>query len=77
MTQRDTRIRKHRAVIRFTVSGLYFAAICIRRNDCSDWYTTISDEPSDDVPIGDFADWSDIRRYGSQIQVVTSWAILK
>jgi hypothetical protein len=75
---RDARIRKHRAVIRFTISGLYLAAIYIRNDGdpSGNWYTTISDELSHHLPLGRFTAWSDIRRHGSHIQVVTSWATL-
>jgi hypothetical protein len=41
-----------------------------------DWYTTVTDEVAEHLPLGKNADWSDIARYGTQIQVVTGWAKL-
>lgn len=74
----DPRIREHLAVIRFTINNLYLAAINIDKagSIAGDWYTTITDRAEDDLPFGDYADWSDIAEYGQHIQVVTAWAQL-
>ncbi|WP_454561296.1 hypothetical protein [Mycobacterium haemophilum] len=75
----DTRVRENLAVVRFTIGGLYLAAVnvCDDEYDVEgDWYTTITDEVSERLPFGSRADWSDIARYGTQIQVATGWAQL-
>jgi hypothetical protein len=74
----DPRVSEHRAVVRFTVNGLYLAAVnvCEDRGHEGDWYTTIADEIEHHLPFGDYADWSDITQFGAHIQVVTSWAPL-
>jgi hypothetical protein len=77
----DPRIRENHAVIRFTIGGLYLAAIGIRSEyrQETDWYTTITDD-LEGPPIvsfgSSFADWTDIATYGAHIQVVTAWAAL-
>ncbi|ORW04067.1 hypothetical protein AWC13_01030 [Mycobacterium kubicae] len=74
----DLRVRQHLAVVRFTVGGLYIAAVNISKDGDHDglWYTTICDDAEGDLPFGDYADWSDITEYGENIQVVTEWAQL-
>ena len=43
--------------MRFTISGMYLAAVTIRDDDDpeGDWYTTITDEASERLPFGDHA----------------------
>ena len=43
--------------MRFTISGMYLAAVTIRDDDDpeGDWYTTIADEASERLPSGDHA----------------------
>jgi hypothetical protein len=74
----DPRVREHLAVVRFTINRLYLAAINVSDDDShdGDWYTTISDDAEQQLPLGDNAEWSDITRYGEYIQVVTQWAQL-
>lgn len=74
----DPRVRDHLAVVRFTIDGLYLAAINISNiaNYEGDWYTTITDTAERRLPIGDRCLWSDISRAGKYIQVVTTWATL-
>ena len=47
--------------MRFTISGMYLAAVTIRDDDYpeGDWYTTITDEASERLPSGDH-EWSHI-----------------
>lgn len=74
----DSRVNEKLAVVRFTIGGLYLAAINISDdgNHGGDWYTTITDDAEPCLPFGDHADWSSICRYGQHIQVVTAWAPL-
>ena len=74
----DPRVREYLAVTRFTINGLYLAAINVDDGGTleGNWYTTISDRAEDDLPFGDYADWSEILTYGQHVQVVTSWAQL-
>lgn len=74
----DTQVCQHDAVVRFTVGGLYLAAVNISKTGDleGEWYTTISDDVEGDLPFGDYADWSDITEYGGNIQVVTEWTQL-
>lgn len=74
----DPRVREHRAVVRFTINGLYLAAVNVCENLAheGDWYTTITEEAEQYLPSGDYVDWSYIQRYGQHIQVVTGWAHL-
>jgi hypothetical protein len=43
--------------MRFTISGMYLAAVTISDDDDpeGDWYTTITDEASERLPFGDHA----------------------
>lgn len=71
----DARLREQGAVIRFTINGLYLAAINIAndfRHD-GDWYTTISDDAEERLPFGDRASWSQISRAGRYIDIATRW----
>jgi hypothetical protein len=74
----DPRVFEHLAVVRFTIAGMYLAALCIWDDGerVGDWYTTITDQASGQLPFGSFADWSDIIRYGAHVQVATTWAQL-
>ncbi|MET0993760.1 MAG: hypothetical protein ABWY20_06620 [Mycobacterium sp.] len=74
----DPHVREYLAVTRFTINGLYLAAINVDDSGTleGNWYTTISDRAEDDLPFGDYADWSEILTYGQHVQVVTSWAQL-
>jgi hypothetical protein len=74
----DLRVREHLAVVRFTISRLYLAAINVSDDDShdGDWYTTITHDAEQQLPFGDNAEWSDITRYGEYIQVATEWAQL-
>jgi len=71
----DSRVRKSRKVIRFTVAGHRLAAIRIYRygSDPGVWCSTLTQEESDSLPGDGFATWLDIRRYGSDIEVAASW----
>jgi hypothetical protein len=71
----DLRVRQHHAVVRFTVGGLYLAAVNVSKTGDheGEWYTTISDDAESHLPFGDYADWSDITEYGEHIQVATEW----
>jgi hypothetical protein len=53
----DPRVVENRAVVCFTISGMYLAAVTISDDDDpeSDWYTTITDEASERLPCGDHA----------------------
>jgi hypothetical protein len=64
------------AVVRFTINGLYLAAINIDRDrgEDGDWYTTISDDAERRLPFGDCATWQQIRQFGRLIEVATRWA---
>lgn len=72
----DPRVRDYLAVVRFTIAGLYLAAInvCDDHDQAGRWYTTITDELAERLPIGSVARWPEITRYGEYIQVVTTWA---
>jgi hypothetical protein len=74
----DPRVAQHLAVVRFTIGGMYLAALCIwdERQRIGDWYTTITNQASEYLPFGHFANWSDIFSNGAHVQVVTSWAQL-
>lgn len=74
----DSRVHQKLAVVRFTINGLYLAAINVSddQSNGGDWYTTITDDAERYLPFGDRADWSDICRYGQYIQVVAAWASL-
>ena len=74
----DPRVREYLAVTRFTINGIYLAAVNVDDGGTleGNWYTTISDRAEDDPPFGDYADWSEILTYGQHVQVVTSWAQL-
>lgn len=63
------------AVVRFTIQGIYLAAINVADDGSSagDWYTTITEAAEASLPFGDYASWSDIALYGQHIQVVTAW----
>lgn len=71
----DSRIREHLAVVRFTLKGLYLVALNIDQR-CSyegDWYTTITEDAEEKLPLGDYADWPQIRATCEHSQVVTAW----
>lgn len=71
----DPRVCQHEAVVRFTLGGLYLVAVNISKTGDheGEWYTTISDDLEEDLPFGDYADWSEITEYGGNIQVVVEW----
>jgi hypothetical protein len=71
----DVRVRKSRKVIRFTVAGHRVAAIRLYRyeSDPGVWCSTLTQEESDSLPGDGFGTWLDIRRYGSDVEVATSW----
>lgn len=71
----DSRIRQNLAVVRFTIKGIYLAAVNIDKMGSpeGDWYTTISDDTEDSLPFGDCASWSEICEQGEYVQVVTAW----
>ncbi|MCP9624834.1 TerD family protein [Nocardia otitidiscaviarum] len=74
----DHRTREYLAVVRFTIHRQYIAAINIRtdgRPD-GDWYTTITDDAEQNLPFGDYAEWSDIAASGQHLQLATAWAPL-
>ncbi|MFF2555252.1 TerD family protein [Nocardia sp. NPDC058058] len=75
----DARVRVPLAVIRFTVGATYIAAINVRvggRQD-GDWYTTITAQAEERLPLSACPDWSEIVQSGRQIQVVTAWAPIR
>jgi len=74
----DLRIRNPGKVIRFTVAGHRVAAIRIYRygSDPGVWCSTLTQEECDSLPGAGFATWLDIRRYGSDVEVATSWTDL-
>jgi hypothetical protein len=74
----DPRLREDRAVVRFTIGGLYIAAIgiWIDYRQETNWYTTITNDARDGLPIASVASWPDILAYGAHVQVVTAWAAL-
>ena len=73
----EPRVQEHRAVVRFTISGLYLAALHINDDQGQgDWYTTITDDMGERLALPSYPDWSDITTYGQHIQVVTTWAQL-
>jgi len=71
----DLRVRQHHSVVRFTVSGLYLAAVNISKMGGyeGEWYTTISDDAEGLLPFGDYAVWSEITEHGEHVEVVTEW----
>ncbi|WP_280217584.1 TerD family protein [Nocardia neocaledoniensis] len=71
----DARTRQSLAVVRFTMGGHYLAAINVSSSGSEegDWYTTVTDAVADRLPFADYADWSDISRYGQHVQVVSEW----
>lgn len=71
----DLWVRQHRAVVRFTIDGIYLAAVNVSetRDHEGEWYTTISDDAESQLPFGDYAYWSEIAEYSQHIQVVTEW----
>ncbi len=77
--QGDTRVCECKAVVRFTIGAVYLAAVNI--DDCGrvegDWYTTVTEGTAVDLPFGDFAQWSEISRHGTHIQVATAWRRLE
>ncbi|MGA5467139.1 hypothetical protein [Mycobacterium sp. NPDC050041] len=75
---RDPRVRKHLAVVRFSIAGHYLAGVFISHDHSGrgDWYTTISDENDEELPYADWQEWSAIKRHGQHIQVATGWATL-
>jgi hypothetical protein len=74
----DSRVRQYLAVVRYTINGLYLAAINVAEDKSpqGDWYTTITDAAEEALPFGDYADWSEIATYGQHLEVVTAWAQL-
>jgi hypothetical protein len=78
LQRNDLRVREHRAVVRFTVNGLYLAAVNISedRRHAGDWYNTITEVDEGYLPSVDYSEWSNIERYGGHIQLVTGWAQL-
>ncbi|WP_234391029.1 TerD family protein [Nocardia suismassiliense] len=74
----DARVREHLAVIRFAISDTYIAAVNVRADgwENGDWYTTITEQAEEHLPLGDRAEWSEIVTAGQHIQVVTAWAPL-
>lgn len=72
----DPRVLAPFAVVRFTINGLYLAAINIDqdRSEDGDWYTTISDDAERKLPFGDCATWQQIRQFGRCIEVASRWA---
>ena len=72
----DLSVHKSRKVIRFTVvAGHRVAAIHLYRykSDPGVWCSTLTGEESASLPGDGFATWLDIRRYGSDVDVATSW----
>lgn len=72
----DPRVREPFAVVRFTINGLYLAAVNIdqARSEEGDWYTTISDDAERKLPFGDCATWRQIQHFGRHIEVAMRWA---
>lgn len=78
-TQVDARVRQYGAVVQFTVGRHRIAAVNIddSGDDEGDWYTTVSDDLESELRLGKFARWSEIVRYGSQVQVAVRWRSLR
>lgn len=78
VTYGDSRVREHRAVVRFNVNGLYLAAVNVCDDPAheGDWYTTLTEEAEQFLPFGDYVDWRYIERYGEHIQIVSGWTQL-
>ncbi|WP_327138816.1 hypothetical protein [Nocardia sp. NBC_01327] len=72
------RVREHRAAVRFTIGDIDFAAVNIRTDEREDgdWYTTVTEQGEQQLPLGHRAIWSEIASNGHRIQVVTIWAPL-
>ena len=62
------------SVYRFTIAGQYLVGLCgnSEYRDESDWYTTITEKVSDQLPVGSYVEWTHIATYGQHIQAVTS-----
>lgn len=75
----DERVVQHLAVVRFTITGLYLAAIniCETGDYSGNWYTTVTNRAEEYLPFGDNVDWSQIATHGKYIQVATSWVDLR
>lgn len=71
----DPRVRQRLAVVRFTVSDHYLAAINIARDGSyeGDWYTTVTQQAERHLPIGDCPSWSQISHFGHSIEMPTGW----
>ncbi|TDZ94512.1 hypothetical protein CCUG62472_02708 [Mycobacteroides salmoniphilum] len=70
----DERLRENLAVVRFSINGMYLAAIRIAGYDGqADWYTTITNEAEIQLPFGDCASWPEICKHGSHIQIADGW----
>lgn len=71
----DPRILQHLAVVRFIIDGQYLAAINIARDGSyeGDWYTTVTEQAGQDLPIGDCPSWSEICHFGRSIDMPTIW----
>ncbi|MET9492517.1 TerD family protein [Nocardia sp. NPDC006630] len=72
----DPRVLERRAVVRFTICDMDFAAINIHvdEREDGDWYTTVTEQAEQQLPLGRRAIWSEIVSNGQRIQVVTAWA---
>jgi hypothetical protein len=71
-------VTEDHAVTRFTIAGLYLAAVHITDDSGGQdaWYTTITDDLSARLRLPGILNWSDISKYGQYIQIVTEWAQL-
>jgi hypothetical protein len=71
----DPRVRELLAVVRFTIAGQYFGAINIARDRSyeGDWYTTITEQAEQNLPIGDRPSWSELSHFCRSIEIPTRW----
>ncbi|MFR9774288.1 TerD family protein [Nocardia sp. SC052] len=75
----DARVCEHLAVVRFTIGSNYLAALNIDKYGRAegDWYITATRRTSSRLPLGDLADWSEITKQGTHIQIATGWRQLE
>jgi len=71
----DPRVRDHLAVIRFIIAGQYLAAINIADDRSYEgyWYTTLTEQAAQNLPIRGQPTWSEIGRFGRSIEMATEW----
>ena len=74
----NPQINEDHAVTRFTIAGQYLAGVRVAGDPGvpDAWYTTITDNLSTRLGLPGILHWSDIVKYGRDIQVASEWAQL-